>query len=243
MAKLNWFLTLKNMAKSDTTAKELLDEINNADSEESKAKAKETAKEYVESMAEPEPVVEPIPEPDHVEPVSEVEIAEKELAEPDSVEIETETEEETGERPEPLPPADNKLIERIRRRKQIAEENAKKRRSQTGMTLSEQKEWAIQRGKEVMARNALMAERRKELHDIIEKQKAERAANNERNMVGLQVLLLREIRNRKRLELICKENKISRADLDKLKQVNPNGWQELLNERSFLEKEIDMYIK
>lgn len=238
MAKLNWFLTLKNMAKSDTTAKELLDEINNAESEEIKNKAKETAKEYVESMAEPES----LPEPEHIEPVSEIEIAEKALDDPNSVEIDIETTEETGDRPEPQAPMDMKLIERIRRRKQIAEENAKKRRN-IPLTLSEQKEAARIKGLEVMERNARIAEQRKAMHEMIQKQMAERAAHNERNMVGLQVILLREIRNRKRLELICKENKITRADLDKLKEVNPSGWQELVNERSVLEKEVELYIR
>lgn len=232
MAKLNWFLTLKNMAKSDTTAKELLDEINNAESEEIKNKAKETAKEYVESMAEPE----------HIEPVSEIEIAEKALDDPNSVEIDIETTEETGDRPEPQAPMDMKLIERIRRRKQIAEENAKKRRN-IPLTLSEQKEAARIKGLEVMERNARIAEQRKAMHEMIQKQMAERAAHNERNMVGLQVILLREIRNRKRLELICKENKITRADLDKLKEVNPSGWQELVNERPVLNKEVELYIR
>ena len=243
MAKLNWFLTLKNMSKSDTTAKELLDEINNADSEESKAKAKETAKEYVESMAEPEP--ETTTEPEHIETVSEIEVAEKELSEPVqeelTVEIDTETTEETGARPEPHAPVNQALINRIRRRKEIAEANARKRMNQP-ITLSEQKEAARQRARELMERNARMIEQRKAMRERIQQQMAERAAHNEKNMVGLYTILLREIKLRKRLELICHDHKFTRADLEKLKEVNPSGWQECVKERPWLDKELEMYI-
>ena len=242
MAKLNWFLTLKNMSKSDPTAKELLNEINNAPSEEEKEKAKATAKDYVESF--PEPLPEPEKEPEHIETVSEVEIAEKELEpEPASVEIEidTETTEETGARPEPRPTMDMGLVERIRRRQRIAEENMRKRRN-VAITLSEQKAAAIEKGKEVIKRNAEMAERRKALHEKIMAQQAERKAQDAKNYVGLLTILLREIKLRKRLELICKEHHISRADLDKLKETNKAGWAELLSERPVLEVEIERFI-
>ena len=243
MAKLNWFLTLKNMSKSDPTAKELLDEINNAPSEEEKEKAKSTAKDYVESF--PEPLPEPEKGPEHGEPVSEVETAEKELEpEPDTVEIEidTETTEETGDRPEPIPSPNQALVEKIRRRQRIAEENMRKRRNQP-LTLSDQKAAAIERGKEIIKRNAEMAERRKILHERIMKQQAEREANNTKNMVGLYTILLRELKLRKRLELICRDNKISKDDLEKLKVQNPKGWAECLAERPVLEQEMRMYIK
>ena len=71
MAKLNWFLSLKNMAKSDATAKQLLDSINSAESEELKEKAKLEAREYIESFADSEPEKpaepEPVVEPEHIE--------------------------------------------------------------------------------------------------------------------------------------------------------------------------------
>ena len=243
MAKLNWFLTLKNMSKSDPTAKELLDEINNAPSEEEKEKAKSTAKDYVESF--PEPLPEPEKEPEHVEPVSEVETAEKELEpEPDTVEIEidTETTEETGDRPEPIPSPNQALVEKIRRRQRIAEENMRKRRNQP-ITLSEQKAAAIEKGKEVIKRNAEMAERRKALHEKIMAQMAERERNDAKNYVGLLTILLRELHLNTRLEIICKKYNISRKDLETLKANNPAGWAKCLMEREVLEKEMEMYIK
>jgi hypothetical protein len=242
MAKLNWFLSLKNMAKSDETAKQLLNSINSAESEELKEKAKIEAREYVESFAESEPETPEKPaEPEqtieikHIETESEVKQADKEL------EIDLDSNESTGERPEPQSPMNNSLIERIRRRKQIAEENARKRRNQP-ITLSEQKAAAIEKGKEVMARNALMAERRKELHALIEKQMAERKANDTKNMVGVLDNLLRELKLNTRLEVICKKYHYTRKDLETLKANNPAGWQACLNIREKLEKEMDMYI-
>ena len=236
MAKLNWFLSLKNMAKSDETAKTLLDAINSAESDEVKTKAKAEAKEYVESFNESDVEPEPMPEPEHIEPVSEVPQAENELT------VELDESEETGNRPEPQPPVDNALIARIRRRKQLAEEAVRKRQNQP-ITLKEQKEWAKERGRQVMERNRMMAERRAELRKLIEKQQEEARQNNAKNMVGLYTVLLREIKLRKRLQLICAEHKITRADLEKLKEVNPAGWAECVAERPWIEKELDMYIK
>lgn len=243
MAKLNWFLSLKNMAKSDETAKTLLESINSAESDELKEKAKAEAKEYVESFAEPEPMEtveksiesEPIPEPEHVETESEVEQAENELT------IDLEQPEETGERPEPQPPVNNDLIARIERRQKIAEENAQKRRNQP-ITLSERRAWAEEKAKEIDERNKRMAAMRAEIKEQVKKAQEEAKAHNERNMLGLLTILKRELRLNIRLEIICKNHNISRADLDKLKEVNKSGWQECLEIRKKLEKEIELYL-
>lgn len=242
MAKLNWFLTLKNMASTDETAKELLNAINNAETDDAKATAKAEAKEYVESFADnetAEPIAEitetPIEQPESETPT---ETPVKEL----EIDVETESDEPTGERPEPIPEADNSLIERIRRRQKIAEENIKKRRNQP-ITLSEQKAAAIEKGKEVMRRNSEIAERRKALHEMIEKQQAERRASDAKNMVGLLTILLRELKLNIRLEIICKKHNITRKDLEALKATNPYGWAQCLMERPKLEVELEMYIK
>lgn len=244
MAKLNWFLTLKNMASTDETAKELLNAINNAETDDAKATAKAEAKEYVESFAENNdiisaPVAEitetPIEQPESETPT---ETPVKEL----EIDVETESDEPTGERPEPIPEADNSLIERIRRRQKIAEENIKKRRNQP-ITLSEQKAAAIEKGKEVIRRNNEIAERRKALHEMIEKQQAERRASDTKNMVGLLTILLRELKLNIRLEIICKKHNITRKDLEALKATNPYGWAQCLMERPKLEVELERYIK
>lgn len=240
MAKLNWFLSLKNMAKSDATAKQLLDSINSAESEELKEKAKLEAREYIESFADSEPEKpaepEPVVEPEHIEVESQVEQAKKEL------EVDLDAPQETGERPEPQPPVNNDLIARIERRQKIAEENARKRRNQP-VTLSERRAWAEEKAREIDVRNAMMAKMRAEIREQVTKTQELARQNNERNMIGLKVTLLRELKLRKRLELICRDNHISRADLEKLKQANPSGWQECLAERPKLEIEMDMYIK
>lgn len=233
MAKLNWFLSLKNMAKSDETAKTLLESINSAESDEIKEKAKAEAKEYVESFAEPEP--EKPAELEHVETVSEVEQAENELT------IELEQPEETGDRPEPQAPVNQALIDRIARRQKIAEENARKRRNQP-VTLREQKEWSMQKAREIDERNKMMAEMRKKIKEQVAQAQAEAKAHNEKNMVGLFTLLKRELQLNIRLEVICEKHKITRADLDKLKANNPSGWEELLQIRPTMEKAIDLYI-
>lgn len=239
MAKLNWFLSLKNMAKSDATAKQLLESINSAESEELKEKAKLEAREYIESFADSEPEKpaepEPIVEPEHIEVESKVEQVEKEL------EVDLNTTEETGERPQPQPPVNNDLIARIARRQKLAEENAQKRRNQP-ITLSERRAWAEEKAREIDARNAMMTKMRAEIKEQVAKAKAEAKAHNEKNMLGLLTILKRELRLNIRLEVICAKNRISRADLDKLKQVNPNGWQECLEIRPKLEKELDLYI-
>ena len=237
MAKLNWFLSLKNMAKSDATAKQLLDSINSAESEELKEKAKLEAREYIESFAdnEPEKPAEPMPEPEHIEAESEVEQAKKEL------EIDLDTPEDTGERPEPQPPVNNDLIARIERRQKLAEENARKRRNQP-VTLKEQKEWSMQKALEIDERNKMMMEMRARIKEQVKQAQAEAKAHNEKNMIGLLTILKRELQLNIRVEIICQKHHITRADLDKLKENNKAGWQELLQIRPKLEKAIDLYI-
>lgn len=239
MAKLNWFLSLKNMAKSDATAKQLLDSINSAESEELKEKAKLEAREYIESFADSEPEKpaepEPVVEPEHIEVESQVEQAKKEL------EVDLDAPQETGERPEPQPPVDNDLIARIERRQKIAEENARKRRNQP-ITLKEQKEWSMQKAREIDERNERMRLMREQIKQQVAKAQAEAKANNSKNMVGLYTLLKRELQLNIRLEVICAKNHITRADLDKLKENNKAGWEELLKIRPTMEKAIDLYI-
>lgn len=240
MAKLNWFLSLKNMAKSDATAKQLLESINSAESEELKEKAKLEAREYIESFADSEPEKpaepEPMPEPEHIEVESKVEQAEKEL------EVDLDTPKETGERPQPQPPVNNDLIARIERRQKLAEENARKRRNMP-ITLKEQKEWSMQKAREIDERNKMMNEMRARIKEQVKQAQAEARRNNERNYVGLLTILLRELKLNTRMEIICKKNKITRHDLDMLKERNPNGWEQCLQVRPKLEIEIDMYIK
>lgn len=227
------------MAKSDATAKQLLDSINSAESEELKEKAKLEAREYIESFAdsEPEKPVEPEPvvEPEHIEVESQVEQAKKEL------EVDLDAPEDTGERPEPQPPVNNDLIARIERRQKIAEENARKRRNQP-ITLKEQKEWSMQKAREIDERNKMMMEMRARIKEQVKQAQAEAKAHNEKNMVGLFTILKRELQLNIRVEIICQKHHITRADLDKLKQVNPAGWEELLQIRPKLEKAIDLYI-
>lgn len=240
MAKLNWFLSLKNMAKSDETAKQLLESINSAESEELKEKAKLEAREYIESFADSEPEKpaepEPIVEPEHIEVESKVEQAKQEL------EVDLDTPEDTGERPELQPPVNNDLIARIERRQKIAEENARKRRNQP-ITLKEQKEWSMQKAREIDERNKMMAEMRAQIKAQVKKAQEDAKAHNERNMVGLLTILLRELKLNIRLQVICEKYKITRADLEKLKSQNPSGWEQCLQIRKTLEKEMDMYIK
>lgn len=231
MAKLNWFLRLKNLASSDPVAKDLWDAIKNADSPEKEQDAKDAAKAYVESL--PDSVEdEPTPQPEPETPV---------VSDDGEMEIETETDEPVGDRPEATP-ALSPLAAKIARRQKLTEEAIAKRRNQP-ITLTEQKKAAIEKGKEVMKRNAEKLAQRKALHEMIMKQMAERKAQDAKNMVGVHHTLLRELKLRKRLELICKENHITRADLEKMKKNNPAGWQECLAERPKLEIEMEMYIK
>lgn len=239
MAKLNWFLSLKNMAKSDETAKQLLESINSAESEELKEKAKLEAREYIESFADSEPEKpaepEPIVETEHVEVESKVEQAKQEL------EVDLDTPEDTGERPELQPPVNNDLIARIERRQKIAEENARKRRNQP-ITLKEQIEWSKARAKEIDERNERMRLMRAQIKAQVKKAQEDAKAHNERNMVGLYTILKRELQLNIRLEVICEKYKVTRADLDKLKANNPSGWEELLKIRPTMELAIDLYI-
>ena len=134
------------------------------------------------------------------------------------------------------------MIARIERRQKIAEENARKRRNQP-ITLKEQKEWSMQKAREIDERNKMMAEMRKKIKEQVAQAQAEAKAHNEKNMVGLFTLLKRELQLNIRLEVICEKYKITRADLDKLKANNPSGWEELLKIRPTMELAIDMYIK
>lgn len=227
MAKLNWFLRLKNMASTDPAAKDLLDSINNAETDQAKESAKEAAKAYVESVSD-EPVVE---EPKEEEPV----VQDGEIV------IETETDEPKGERPEPMP-APSALAQKIARRQQMTEEAIAKRRNQP-ITLSEQKKAAIEKGRELMKRNAETIERRKALHEMIEKQMAERRANDVKNMSGVLSILLRELNLRKRLEIICRDHHITRKDLEQLRTNNPRGWEQCKAIRPVIDAELDLYIK
>jgi hypothetical protein len=239
MAKLNWFLSLKNMAKSDETAKQLLESINSAESEELKEKAKLEAREYIESFADSEPEKpaepEPIVEPEHIEVESKVEQAKQEL------EVDLDTPEDTGERPELQPPVNNDLIARIERRQKIAEENARKRRN-APITLKEQIEWSKQKAREIDERNERMRLMREQIKEQVAKAQAEAKANNSKNMVGLLTILLRELKLNIRLEVICKKHGFTREDLDKLKANNPAGWEQCVAVRKYLEKEVELYI-
>lgn len=51
MAGLNWYLTLRNLSKTDTKAKELFDLLQKAETDDEKEQAKEQAKAYTESVA------------------------------------------------------------------------------------------------------------------------------------------------------------------------------------------------
>ena len=50
MAKLNWFLTLRNMVKTDAKAAELFELLQKAQTDEEKATAKETAQNYIAQL-------------------------------------------------------------------------------------------------------------------------------------------------------------------------------------------------
>lgn len=226
MAKLNWFLRLKNLASSDPVAKDLWDAIKNADSPEKEQDAKDAAKAYVESL--PDPVEdEPTPQPEPETPV---------VSDDGEMEIETETDEPVGDRPEATP-ALSPLAAKIARRQKLTEEAIAKRRNQP-ITLTEQKRAAIEKGKEVMKRNAERAVQRKALHDMIMKQMAERKANDTKNMVGVLTILKRELALNIRLAVIMEKHNISLKDIQTLKENNKAGWQECLNIRGKLDKEL-----
>lgn len=227
MAKLNWFLRLKNMASSDPVAKDLLDSINNAETDQAKESAKEAAKTYVESISD--------------EPAVDTPAEEEPVVQDGEIVIETETDEPKGERPEPRPEP-SPLAQKIARRQQLTEEAIAKRRNQP-ITLSEQKKAAIEKGKEVMKRNEERVAQRKALHEMIERQMAERQAQDVKNMSGVLSILLRELNLRTRLEVICKENNITRQDLEKLRANNPSGWEQCKQIRPVLDAEMDLYIK
>lgn len=228
MAKLNWFLRLKNLASSDPVAKDLWDAIKNADSPEKEQDAKDAAKAYVESL--PDPVEdEPAPQPEPETPV---------VSDDGEMEIETETDEPVGDRPEATP-ALSPLAAKIARRQKLTEEAIAKRRNQP-ITLTEQKKAAIEKGKEVMKRNAERAIQRKALHDMIMKQMAERKANDTKNMVGVLTILKRELALNIRLAVIMEKHNISLKDIQTLKENNKSGWAECLNIRPKLDKELDL---
>lgn len=231
MAKLNWFLRLKNLASSDPVAKDLWDAIKNADSPEKEQDAKDAAKAYVESL--PDPVEdEPTPQPEPETPV---------VSDDGEMEIETESDEPVGERPEATP-ALSPLAAKIARRQKLTEEAIAKRRNQP-ITLTEQKKAAIEKGKEVMKRNAEKLAQRKALHEMIMKQMAERKAQDTKNMVGVLTILKRELALNIRLAVIMEKHNISLKDIQTLKENNKSGWQECLNIRGKLDKELDLLIK
>lgn len=228
MAKLNWFLRLKNLASSDPVAKDLWDAIKNADSPEKEQDAKDAAKAYVESL--PDPVEDkPTPQPEPETPV---------VSDDGEMEIETESDEPVGDRPEATP-ALSPLAAKIARRQKLTEEAIAKRRNQP-ITLSEQKKAAIEKGKEVMKRNAERAVQRKALHEMIMKQMAERKAQDTKNMVGVLTILKRELALNIRLAVIMEKHNISLKDIKTLKENNKSGWQECLNIRGKLDKELDL---
>lgn len=231
MAKLNWFLRLKNLASSDPVAKDLWDAIKNADSPEKEQDAKDAAKAYVESL--PDPVEdEPTPQPEPETPV---------VSDDGEMEIETETDEPVGDRPEATP-ALSPLAAKIARRQKLTEEAIAKRRNQP-ITLTEQKKAAIEKGKEVMKRNAEKLAQRKALHEMIMKQMAERKAQDTKNMVGVLGILKRELTLNIRLAVIMEKHNISLKDIQTLKKNNKAGWEECLNIRPKLDKELDLLIK
>lgn len=227
MAKLNWFLRLKNLASSDPVAKDLLDAIKNADTSDTEQDAKEAAKAYVESLP-----VEEEPQPEPEAPV---------VSDDGEMEIETETDEPVGDRPEATP-ALSPLAAKIARRQKLTEEAIAKRRNQP-ITLTEQKKAAIEKGKEVMKRNAEKLAQRKALHEMIMKQMAERKAQDTKNMVGVLGILKRELTLNIRLAVIMEKHNISLKDIQTLKENNKAGWEECLNIRPKLDKELDLLIK
>ena len=50
MAKLNWFLTLRNLAKTDETAAQLMTQLKTAESDDDKERAKQQAQEYLQTL-------------------------------------------------------------------------------------------------------------------------------------------------------------------------------------------------
>ena len=233
MAKLNWFLRLKNLASSDPVANDLWDAIKNADSPEKGQDAKDAAKAYVESLPEPAPteIKDEIPAPDaEIAPETPV------VSDDGEMEIETETDEPVGDRPEATP-ALSPLAAKIARRQKLTEEAIAKRRNQP-ITLTEQKKAAIEKGKEVMKRNAEKLAQRKALHDMIMKQMAKRKAQDAKNMVGVLGILKRELTLNIRLAVIMEKHNIALKDIQTLKENNKSGWQECLNIRGKLDKEL-----
>lgn len=229
MAKLNWFLRLKNLASSDPVAKDLWDAIKNADSPEKEQDAKDAAKAYVESL--PDPVEdEPTQQPEPETPV---------VSDDGEMEIETETDEPVGDRPEATP-ALSPLAAKIARRQKLTEEAVAKRRNQP-ITLTEQKKAAIEKGKEVMKRNAEKLAQRKALHEMIMKQMAERKARDVKNMTGILSQVLQELKLNIRLEVICQRHNITHQDLEKLRANNPAGWEQCKELRPKIDREMELF--
>lgn len=229
MAKLNWFLRLKNLASSDPVAKDLWDAIKNADSPEKEQDAKDAAKAYVESL--PDPVEDkPTPQPEPETPV---------VSDDGEMEIETESDEPVGDRPEATP-ALSPLAAKIARRQKLTEEAVAKRRNQP-ITLTEQKKAAIEKGKEVMKRNAEKLAQRKALHEMIMKQMAERKARDVKNMTGILSQVLQELKLNIRLEVICQRHNITHQDLEKLRANNPAGWEQCKELRPKIDREMELF--
>lgn len=229
MAKLNWFLRLKNLASSDPVAKDLWDAIKNADSPEKEQDAKDAAKAYVESLPDPAEN-EPTPQPEPETPV---------VSDDGEMEIETESDEPVGDRPETTP-ALSPLAAKIARRQKLTEEAIAKRRNQP-ITLTEQKKAAIEKGKEVMKRNAEKLAQRKALHEMIMKQMAERKARDVKNMTGILSQVLQELKLNIRLEVICQRHNITHQDLEKLRENNPAGWEQCKELRPKIDREMELF--
>lgn len=233
--KKDWLKKLRELAKSDIVAKDLLESIENAETDKDRDDAILVARDYIAPImrAESEKQAEPVSEP------------QEQKSEKDSKEIEIDVEtvpvqDSESSRPDFTPTrTSDAVLERIKRRQRIAEDNIAKRRNQP-ITLKEQKQAAVERGKEMLRRNAEIADRRKQLRAIIDKQREERQRQNAKNMVGLLSILERELRLNIRLAVICKRNNFTYDDVMKLKTQNPTGWQECIAIRPKIDQELNL---
>ena len=103
---LNWFLTLRNLSKTDETAKELFEQLQKAETDEEKDTAKANAKAYVEEKSK-DNIAQPEEAPAEIEPVDESEelvqgnddVVDDDNSVPD---IEPQSEKDTEESPEEI---------------------------------------------------------------------------------------------------------------------------------------------
>lgn len=101
---LNWFLTLRNLAKTDETAKELFEQLQKAETDEEKDIAKANAKAYVEEKSK-DNTPQPEEAPAEIEPVVETETVDEGVDNLDSdgdtvLDSELQPEKDTEENPE-----------------------------------------------------------------------------------------------------------------------------------------------